>query len=333
MSRTVFTALACVFLATTLTTASPQLDLTLKHDVLADGIHLFRAPSDLDRWTATNVVAIVNDSDVVVFDSNTLPSTSRLVIAEIRKITNKPVRTLINSHWHMDHWSGNDEFVKAYPGLQIISTVETRDFMKRMTANFFAESAGPAGSPFAEQIRAIPRVLPTMVFRDAMTFWSGSREFRLFTATGDATGSAVMYLPQEKLLITGDVLVAQEEGNGPPAWSTNSNAVTPWLKSLRDLDALDAGIIVPGQGAAFHDKVFLRRTIALYASVIGQVHAALERGLVTLEAVQAAVNVDAIGKEFSPGATAPVPDFTRLVGNLVRKSFQEALDSAGREKR
>ena len=45
--------------------------------------------------------------------------TARMVIAEIRKITTKPVRTLINSHWHQDHGPGNDEYVKAFPGLQM----------------------------------------------------------------------------------------------------------------------------------------------------------------------------------------------------------------------
>src|SRR5215204_6622957 len=114
-------------------------DTSLSKEVLADGVYLFRAPSALDLWTATNVVVIVNDQDVTVFDSNTRPRTARMVIAEIRKITPKPVRTLINSHWHQDHWSGNDEYVKAFPGLQIIATTETRDYMKRMGSKFFAD--------------------------------------------------------------------------------------------------------------------------------------------------------------------------------------------------
>src|SRR4029079_364553 len=183
--------------------------------------YLFRAPSDLDMWTATNVVVVINDDDVVVFDSNTRPVTARMVIAEIRKLTPKPVRTLINSHWHMDHWSGNDEYVKAFPGIQIIASTETRDYMKRMSAKFFQEEVSVEraraaldsairtgmqrdGTPltadarrvqeaevtdavaFAAEVTTIPRVLPTMAFRDTLVFWRGRREFRLIRETGDA---------------------------------------------------------------------------------------------------------------------------------------------------
>ena len=54
---------------------------------LADGIYLLRAPSALDHWTATNVVVVIGQDDVTVFDSFTLPATARLAIAEIRALT------------------------------------------------------------------------------------------------------------------------------------------------------------------------------------------------------------------------------------------------------
>lgn len=346
MQKSVFV----VFLLAAVATSAA--DLQLKKDQLADGIYLFRAPSDLDRWTATNSVVIVNDDDVTVFDSNTRAVTARMVIAEIRKLTDKPVRTLINSHWHMDHWSGNDEYVKAFPGLRIIATAGTRDYMKRMTSGFFADSLNAAvvrmraeldaastdeirrekqkeideTAAFAKEVAALPRVLPNLVFRDELTFWSGDRELRLFTATGDATACAVLYLPAEKILVTGDVFVRPEDGEGPPPWTTNSYAITPWLESLRKFDAMDAKIIVPGQGPAQHGEASLKLTADAFASIIDQVHAALERGVFRLDEVQAAVNVDAIGVQFTPGAAAPPDGFKRWVSIVVRKVVQESLD-------
>ena len=342
-------------------------DTSLTKEVLADGVYLFRAPSALDVWTATNVVVIVNEQDVTVFDSNTRPRTARMVIAEIRKITPKPVRTLINSHWHQDHWSGNDEYVKAFPGLQIVATTQTRDYMKRMGSKFFADGLNASvarqraaldssiksgkqrdGSPltaearrtaekdiaetaaFAAEVAAIPRVYPTIAYSDSLALWSGRREVRLISVTGDATGSTVLYLPAEKILVMGDALVTQEEGNGPPPWTTNSYAITPWLNSLRGLERLDANIVVPGQGPAFQDKVYLKLTGDLFASIISQVHAALERGLVTLAEVQAVVNVDSIGRQYTANATQPDPRFRTLVSALVRKVHQESLDGVSK---
>ena len=342
-------------------------DTSLTKEVLGEGIYLFRAPSALDLWTATNVVVIVNDQDVTVFDSNTRARTARMVIAEIRRITSKPVRTLINSHWHQDHWSGNDEYVKAFPGLQIVASTKTRDYMKRMGSRFFADGLNTQvarqraaldtavrtgkqrdGAPltadarqkiekdiaetaaFATEVANVKRVLPTIAYNDSLVLWSGGREFRLISVTGDATGSTVLYLPAEKILVMGDALATQEEGNGPPPWTTNSYAITPWLNSLRGVERLDATIVVPGQGPAFHDKTYLKLTGDLFESIIAQVHAALERGLVTLTEVQAAVNVDSIGRQYTPNATEPDPRFRTLVSALVRKVHQESLDGVSR---
>src|SRR5687767_9178340 len=186
--------------------------LAIEKTMLAEGIYLFRAPSTLDLWTSSNSVVVVNDSDVVVFDSNARPSTSRLVIAEIRKITNKPVRVLINSHWHMDHWMGNAAYADAWPGLQIMATQETRDYMSRLPLQFFVNSAGAPqakaaldtaiargkladGAPLtperrrqlelnlaeatalAGELSSTRQVLPTVVFNDSMRFRRGNREF------------------------------------------------------------------------------------------------------------------------------------------------------------
>jgi len=356
--------LATSALADPLETSVARAQAMLIHEDLGGGVHVFRAPGDLDYWTSTNSVVVIDDEDVVVFDSPTRAVTAKAVIAEIRKLTPKPVRVLVNSHWHQDHWSGNDEYVKAYPGLRIVASEETRDYMKRMPAAYFlngletaqktrrAELATaiqtgklPDGSPltpearakkeeylgqreqFMNEVAALPRFLPNVVYRDTMTFWSGRREFRLMSVTGDATGSTVMFLPAEKILATGDVLPSPEDGKGPPPWTTNSYSVTPWLETLRRLDALEPAAIVPGQGPAMRDRTYLERTIQLFAAVIDQVHAALERGVVGVEAVQKSVNVDRIADAYAPDA-AKSEEFHHWLQYFSKKAMQEALDGA-----
>ncbi|HEY6928464.1 MAG TPA: MBL fold metallo-hydrolase [Thermoanaerobaculia bacterium] len=342
--------------------------MLVKED-LGDGVYVFRAPSDLDYWTSTNSTVIVNDDDVTVFDSCTRAVTAQAVIAEIRKLTPKPVRVLINSHWHQDHWSGNDDYAKAFPGVRIIASAQTRDYMKRMGSGFFlhefeffglaakrsewaaATKTGKLadGTPltpeirarkekslamaeqFAAEIAARRSVVASVVYGDEMTFWSGRREFRLMSVTGDASGSTVLYLPGSKVLVTGDVLVSPEDGKGPPPWTTNSYSVTPWVESLRRLDRLDVKAIVPGQGPVMHDKTYLRRTTELFAAIIDQVQSALEHGTVGLKNVQAAVNVDSIGQAYAPGAPLD-EDFRLVVQYFSKKAMQEALDGALDEK-
>ncbi|MEP6767221.1 MAG: MBL fold metallo-hydrolase [Acidobacteriota bacterium] len=189
------------------------------------------------------------------------------------------------------------------------------------------EASLAMGNQFAAEVHALPRILPNLVYRDEMTLWSGRREIRLTAVTGDATASTVLYLPASKILVMGDVLVSPEDGQGPPPWTTNSWAVTPWLDSLRRLEALDARAIVPGQGPAMRDKTYLRRTIQLFAAVIDQVHAALGRGIVRLKDVQAAVNVDAIGREYGANGTLS-EDFHPWLESFTKKAMQEALDGA-----
>jgi glyoxylase-like metal-dependent hydrolase (beta-lactamase superfamily II) len=365
----ILATVAAALPGTPLETSVEKARAMLIQEDLGGGVYVFRAPEALDVWTSSNSVVVVNDTDVVVFDSPTRAVTAKAVIAEIRALTPKPVTVLINSHWHQDHWSGNDEYAKAFPGLRIIATERTRDYMSRMPAPYFAASFARAGerrraelaeaaktgkladgTPLtpnrraeieaealaaeqaAAEVRALPRILPNLVYRDEMRFWSGRREFRLISVTGDATASTVLVLPESRILATGDVLVSPEDGHGPPPWTTNSYDVTPWLESLRRLDALDPSAIVPGQGPAMRDQAYLERTIALFAAIISQVQAALARGLITEDEVRKVIDVDRIGLAYTPD-TGLADSFPGWVAVLTRKAMQEAQDGAARVNR
>src|SRR5262249_25044604 len=112
---------------------------------LGSGVYVFRAPSDLDYWAATNSGVIVNDDDVVVFDSCTRAFTAPAGIAEIRKLTDKPARVVADTHLHPDHWAGQGEYVKAFPGIRIVASAETRAFMSRMGSRFFLDELDQFG--------------------------------------------------------------------------------------------------------------------------------------------------------------------------------------------
>ena len=146
---------------------------------------------------------------------------------------------------------GGGFFAEAWPGA---SPLPRRHSIPR---------SAPAGSPrepasterdiaetaaFEREVRALPRVLPTVAFHDTLVMWSGRREFRLMSATGDANGSTILYLPSEKLLVMGDVLVARENGSGPPPWTTNSYSISPGQPAKRRIARCS---VSAGQGLAF----------------------------------------------------------------------------------
>src|SRR5215471_2906164 len=68
-----------------------------------------------------NVVFIVNDADVFVVDANDTPGSARESIAALKKITDRPVRYVINTHWHDDHVIGNAAWRDAYPGAALLA--------------------------------------------------------------------------------------------------------------------------------------------------------------------------------------------------------------------
>src|SRR5262249_38948696 len=125
------------------TSVFPQTDISrmsasgqaIKKIVIADGIYQFMTMLDI-YVRQLNSVVIGDETDVVVFDTNAGPSSACLILAEIRKITDKPVRYIVNSHWHPDHWSGNEVYARALPNVEIIATEQTRQYMQTVANEF-----------------------------------------------------------------------------------------------------------------------------------------------------------------------------------------------------
>ncbi len=93
---------------------------------VADGGYAFIDYDATREFVFGNSIAVIGDDGVLVFDSNQLPSLARKMLAEIRRLTDKPVRYVVNSHWHWDHTMGNQVYRDAFPQVEIIAHAETR---------------------------------------------------------------------------------------------------------------------------------------------------------------------------------------------------------------
>lgn len=278
---------------------------------LAEGVYLFRTAPYSDVGLDGNSVAIIGSDGVLVFDSNGTPAAAAAVLAEIRKLTPAPVRYVVNSHWHWDHWYGTEAYVAAFPGVAVIAQENTRTLMLGPALEFNRpglETQLPAhvtdverrlaglapGSPdsarlaqhlredrdFLAQKRGVRHIAPTVTFRDSLTIWLGDREVRvLHYDRGVTPGDALLYLPRERLVLTGDLLIK------PITYALGSYPAG-WIRSLERISALDAALYVPGHGEPVPDRALLETTLSLLRELRRIGLAAKRRGL-DVEAAQA----------------------------------------------
>src|SRR5512132_2367732 len=120
--------LCCVFSADAKTAANDLFEFK----PVADGVYAAVAAT---RYKVNcNAAVILTDDGVVVVDSHSKPSAARALYTEIQSITKKPVRKVINTHFHWDHWQGNEAYAGASPGVEILASQRTRENLTRPDA-------------------------------------------------------------------------------------------------------------------------------------------------------------------------------------------------------
>ena len=301
-----------------------------------------------------NTVLVVGDDGALVVDAGFFPSIARQIIAEIRRKTDKPVRYLVHTHWHEDHWVADDEYRKAFPGIVLVSTEFTRDrivkeipgAIQKMLDNAAAESKTDEeilargtkadGTPLDEAARKSYRdliadmafssaefrqavlVSPDLTFEQGIRLYLGKREVQVsFLGRGNTGGDAVTYVPDAKVVVAGDLVVL------PTPFSLGSYP-GEWAETLRKLSAIDAVALVPGHGPVQRDQAYVKMLIRLLESVRTQVAEAVRSGA-TLEQTRARVHLDDLEKELTKGDARLDPMFQAyFVVPAVERAYQEA---------
>src|SRR5450432_1393956 len=151
----------------------------------------------------SNAGFIVGDDAVLVVDSFFLPDTARALLNEIRKITPKPVRYLVNTHYHADHVSGDQIFKDA--GAIIVAHRNVRAWIRAENLNMMSNVPDPAfKARITQRIAQLP--LPDLVTESPITVWLGARRVDIRPAEGHTGGDLVVGVPDAKVLFCGDLL-------------------------------------------------------------------------------------------------------------------------------
>jgi len=264
-----------------------------------------------------NTTFVVSDEGVVVFDGGGMPTMSEQLIDKIRSITSAPVTHVVISHWHGDHLFGVYRFAEEYPDVQFVAHRFTRDVINSSRINYIDRQLGyvesnreefrkivetgfdSEGNEQTETDRFIYRRIledeqaidgdflrakvtpPSVVFDDEYTIESGGRTIELrFLGHGNTAGDIVMWLPEEKIVVTGDIVVLPSPYafNMPPR---------PWAGTLRAINELDYDLLVPGHGPVQRDRAYINLLIEVADSIADQRDTLVNQGYEGDELAQA----------------------------------------------
>jgi glyoxylase-like metal-dependent hydrolase (beta-lactamase superfamily II) len=303
-------------------------DSTARLEPIADGVYAIVHDDATDAWPHGNTGVIVGADGVLVVDATYLPSRARADIALIRKVTDKPVRWLVNTHWHFDHNNGAIAYVTAFPGLTVVSERETRGWIE-LNATYWARmSTAPgsarraelaqlemqlaagrdsAGTPLSAEVKArlartvrqrrneleelgsLRVVTPNLVFDRELTLNLGGGRRVVLEDRGRANSPHDVTI----YLPAERVLFAGDIVVQSPLPYSGASWPVPWVDVLRRLEEVPVAAMVPGHGPVMRDHGYTRQVRALMQAVTSRVDSMARRGM-TLDQVQAAMNLDDI---------------------------------------
>ena len=335
----------CVFPADGKTVTQDLFELK----AVADGVYAAIAAPQYK--INSNAAVILTNDGVVVVDSHSKPSAARALFQEIQGVTKQPVRKLINTHFHWDHWQGNEVYAAASSDLEIITSERTRynlttpdvgvggvPYIETQLATLpkeieqLKDEVRRAGSPelkarlevnlqqaeaFLEELKGLKPALPTRTVAQATTLNEPGREIQLLLlGRAHTDGDLFIYLPKEKVIATGDAVVDWMPflGDGYPE---------DWLHTLNALEQVDFTHIIPG-----HGDVMPKESIAFFRGYLTDLIAAVKNAAAagaSLEEMQAGV-ADQLAPQYEAGMSRyPLGQYRDRIGVNIEAVYQKVV--------
>ena len=216
-----------------------------------------------------NTGIVVGDDSVMVIDTQATPVMAQDVIRRIREVTDKPIRTVVMSHYHAVRVLG----ASAYGATQVIASRPTWELIReRGEADMKSEI-----ERFPRLFRAVESIpgltWPNVVFDGALTLFMGSLEVQVLQiGRGHTRGDTVVWLPGQKVLFSGDLV---EFGATP---YTGDAYLRDWPATLDRIAALGPEKLVPGRGDALQTPAQVRQGLEDTRAFITSLYAAVKAG-------------------------------------------------------
>lgn len=298
-------------------TGGPLVSGAHRFEKITDGVYYATASGTMT--VGANSPIIVTDTEAIIIDSEITPAAARALVTDMKAITDKPVRYVIDSHYHYDHAHGNQIFA---PDVQVIGHENTR---RRMLGNVLeqytyltsvqpvparvaalrqriATEADPQQKTalerqvanslsYLEQVGETKVTPPNLTLDRKMTLFRGGREIQLlYIGRGHTDTDVVVFLPKERIVCTGDLMesVISYMGDSYP---------DEWIATLDRLKALDFDTVMPGHGIVFTGKSKIEAFQRYLREVLKQA-TDLKKAGVSAEAAALRIDLTAFAPDF-----------------------------------
>lgn len=194
------------------------------------------------RLHGANVAFLVTGEGVILIDTPMLPNQARQWLSEIQQRTDQPILYIINTDHHRAHVIGNQFFPMATVIAHEHAWKEMKsygDSFRTRLINMYRERIPEAVAEWRKHLEIIK---PEITFTGRTILYKGDKEIHLIPVGGHTPATTVVYLPREKLLFTGDVVITDR----PPFLSQGNTK--EWLKALSYLRRLHYQVLIPGHG-------------------------------------------------------------------------------------
>jgi cyclase len=288
-----------------------------------------------------NAAIILFDDSVLVVDTHSKPSAARALIEQIKKLTDKPVRYVVNTHFHWDHYQGNQAYPSSWPvGVEIISSEATRlnieqrgiprvkheittmpQEIEKLKTDLAAanepkqkdelrRNLSQAEDYFAE-LKSMQVTLPTLTFDHSLILHRKSRTVEMFwLGNAHTNGDVFVYLPKEKILVTGDAL---------HGWTPFMGDSYPydWITTLDNAEKLDFDQVLGGHGDVMHGREKFELWKQYFRDLLAE----------TGQAYASGANLEETKKQVAKVLVAKYaakfdPDFPKNVTANITKAYQ-----------
>ncbi len=240
---------------------------------VAPDVHVIHGPQGVpsvgNQGFMNNPAWVVTADGVVIIDPGSSVQVGRMVVAQLKQTTDKPVTHVFNTHVHGDHWLGNQAILEAWPRAKLIGHPEMIRKAHDGAAAFWVRLMSGLTQGYTDGTRA---EIPTVEAADGQSFRIGDKTFRIHGSTDAHSKTDLMIeMVEDRIVFTGDNVLSRQ------VMSLRDGTFKGIMRETGRALALDARVYVPGHGKT-GDRTLVEEQKAWFDTLMAEVRRLYDAG-------------------------------------------------------